>query len=199
MTNFCNPDRCTARQITPYVDALLSHTFYLLSNSPLPVLEQLVTSVGCIAKVLGEGFSPYYAPFMPIATSIVTTYPREEKYILVRGKAMEAIALIGQSVGKERFANDAHALLHIVLPAIATATMESVESQYLMQSCARIGNVLKEDFLPYMPHLLPLLMKMATLEPEVELKDVMGPVRTYLNFFTQILKFNLFIFRTKEI
>lgn len=70
-------------------------------------------------QVLGPGFGSFYGIFVPLAKEIIVaaatpTGPAKaaaaasEETDLLRGKAMEAIALMGQAVGLETFREDAH-------------------------------------------------------------------------------------------
>lgn len=73
-------------------------------------------------QVLGPGFGSFYGTFVPLAKEILiataspppggggtatSTAPPQDTDLL-RGKAMEAIALMGQAVGLEMFREDAH-------------------------------------------------------------------------------------------
>ncbi|RHY34978.1 hypothetical protein DYB32_000542 [Aphanomyces invadans] len=132
------------------------------------VQEQAITAVACVAKVVGDAFVLHYSVFMPVAAHLLTQ-SQGKQYALLRGKAMECVALIGQAVGKEAFLNDAKAVMDILL---RHETDDSgVELQYLTQACVRIASVLQEDFVAYLPLIVPKLLQQAATKPDVVLVD----------------------------
>ncbi|RHX96853.1 hypothetical protein DYB25_011276, partial [Aphanomyces astaci] len=88
-------------------------------------------------------------------------HPRS--YALLRGKAMECVALIGQAVGKHAFLTDAKAVMDILL--CHDTDDSGVEMQYLTQACVRIASVLQEDFVTYLPLIVPKLLHQAATKP----------------------------------
>lgn len=170
--NFCNATVCKAKYVTPYSQALLEALFHTIRSCPRQVQEQAITAIASVAKVIGDEFLRFYDIFIPLAKEVLTNAHGKE-YTLLRGKSMESIALIGQAVGKERFANDAKEIMEILVRVQSSETLEGPMVQYVAQSCVRIGSILKEDFVPYLPHVIPVLIKQAQIEPDIQLLDVM--------------------------
>ncbi|EQC27993.1 hypothetical protein SDRG_14268 [Saprolegnia diclina VS20] len=171
---FCHPEHCKPANVLPFLDPLLSTLFAALGSCPREVQEQAITAVACIATVVGDAFVGYYNVFMPVAKQVLL-HAHGKQFALLRGKAMESVALIGQAVGKDAFLADArgimdmllkHQELHMQVDAV------SVEAQYLSQACVRIGSVLKEDFVPYLPVLVPRLLAQALTPPDIVILDV---------------------------
>ncbi|ETV92948.1 hypothetical protein H310_12945 [Aphanomyces invadans] len=168
MSNFCHPEHCRTQYILAMLDPILSALFQALQTSPRQVQEQAITAVACVAKVVGDAFVLHYSVFMPVAAHLLTQ-SQGKQYALLRGKAMECVALIGQAVGKEAFLNDAKAVMDILL---RHETDDSgVELQYLTQACVRIASVLQEDFVAYLPLIVPKLLQQAATKPDVVLVD----------------------------
>ncbi|KAF1794456.1 Armadillo-type fold [Phytophthora cactorum] len=169
--NFCNTNVCKAKYVAPYSQALLEALFNAMRSCPRQVQEQAITAVASVAKVIGDEFLRFYDIFIPLAKEVLTNAHGKE-YSLLRGKSMESIALIGQAVGKERFVNDAKEIMEILVRVQASEELEGPEVQYVAQSCVRIGSILKEDFVPYLPHVIPSLIKQAQIQPDIQLSDV---------------------------
>ncbi|TMW60449.1 hypothetical protein Poli38472_000491 [Pythium oligandrum] len=169
--NFCNVNVCKAKYVKKHAQALLEALFHAMRSCPRQVQEQAITAVASVAKVIGEEFDRYYEIFMPLAKDVLVNASGAE-YGLLRGKAMESIALIGQAVGKERFVADAKQVMEILVQVHSSENVEGPEVQYVAQACVRIGSILKEDFVPYLPYVVPPLLKQARIEPDVTLLDI---------------------------
>ncbi|CAK4348967.1 unnamed protein product [Aphanomyces euteiches] len=166
--NFCHPEHCRTQFVLPLLEPLLSALFQALQTSPRQVQEQAITAVACVAKVVGDAFVLYYNVFMPVAKQVLTQ-AHGKPYALLRGKAMECVALIGQAVGKQAFLEDAKVVMDILL---RHETDDSgIEVQYLTQACVRIGSVLQEDFVAYLPLIVPKLLQQAATQPDIVLLD----------------------------
>ncbi|ETV76020.1 hypothetical protein, variant 1 [Aphanomyces astaci] len=168
MSNFCHPQHCRTQYVLSLLDPILSALFRTLQTSPRQVQEQAITAVACVAKVVGDAFVLHYSVFMPVAAQLLMQ-SKGKSYALLRGKAMECVALIGQAVGKDAFYTDAKAVMDILL---CHDTGDSgVEMQYLTQACVRIASVLQEDFATYLPLIVPKLLHQAATKPDVVLVD----------------------------
>ena len=62
---------------------------------------------------------PYYPSFMPGITHILRTAVGPQ-FLELRGKAMEAVGLIGESVGKTLFAGDAVEVMQLLLSSLVS-------------------------------------------------------------------------------
>lgn len=169
--NFCNINVCKAKYVKPHSQALLEALFNAMRSCPRQVQEQAITAVASIAKVIGEDFTRFYEIFIPLAKDMLLN-ARGKEYSLLRGKSMESIALIGQAVGKDRFVGDAKEVMEILVRVQSSEELEGPEVQYVAQSCVRIGSILKTDFVPYLPHVIPPLIKQAQIQPDIVLSDI---------------------------
>lgn len=169
--NFCNGNVCKAKYVTKHAQALLEALFNAMRACPRQVQEQAITAVASVAKTIGEQFNPFYAIFMPVAKDMLMNAHGKE-YSLLRGKSMESIALIGQAVGKDMFVGDAKEIMEILIRVQASEELEGPEVQYVAQSCVRIASIMKEDIVPYLPHIVPPLIKQAQIEPDIVLTDI---------------------------
>eukprot|EP00179_Madagascaria_erythrocladioides_P010064 CAMPEP_0198324830 /NCGR_PEP_ID=MMETSP1450-20131203/12744_1 /TAXON_ID=753684 ORGANISM="Madagascaria erythrocladiodes, Strain CCMP3234" /NCGR_SAMPLE_ID=MMETSP1450 /ASSEMBLY_ACC=CAM_ASM_001115 /LENGTH=668 /DNA_ID=CAMNT_0044028663 /DNA_START=1 /DNA_END=2007 /DNA_ORIENTATION=- len=169
--NFC--DEASPEIMAPYLDQLLRQLMRLLQSSHRLIQEQAVTAVAAVADAAESNFMPYYDNFIPDLKKVLSVASGQKQLRRLRGKVMECISLIGLSVGREKFAADA-AYVMDVLVRTQGQQLESDDPQgfYLMQAYARICRCLKEDFIPYLPYVMPGLLASAEQKPDIE---VLGP------------------------
>lgn len=167
--NFC--EHAEAAVMEPYLDPLLQKLFVLLKHSRKIVLEQAITAVASVADSAEVNFAKYYDMFMPFLKDVLAKAEGKE-YRMMRGKAMECISLIGLAVGKEKFAPDAVQVMEVLMAAQQTE-MEPDDPQisYMLQAWTRICKCLGRDFVPYLPYVMPPLLRSAEIQPEVQVAD----------------------------
>ena len=168
--NFC--EHCTQSTLDAYLQPLLGKLLELLQRGVRRVCEQAVTAIASVADVAEDKFAPYYASFIPGLKGILRGPPAKETRML-RGKAMECISLIGVAVGKEAFGSDAKEVMDLILQSQASEALEADDPQvaFMLQACGRICKCLGEHFQPYLPMVLPPLLRSAQIDPELHVTD----------------------------
>lgn len=167
--NFC--EHCTADLLQPYLDELLQKLVFLLQSGKKIVQEQAVTAIAAVADCAEENFNKYYDTFIPYLKSLLA-HATDKEYRMLRGKTIECISLIGVAVGKEKFAPDAKEIMELMIRT-QSSNLEPDDPQvsFLLQSWARICRCLGQDFVPYLPHVMPPLLASAKLQPDVKIRD----------------------------
>merc|ERR1719384_1219500 len=127
------------------------------------VQEECVTSIAVIAGVIEKDFSQYYDGIMPLLKQLVLNATGEKESRL-RGKAFECMSLLGLAVGKEKFLPDAQKAVEEMLKTSLQA--DDLQKEYLKEAFERICKCLKNDFAPFLPHLLPGIFNSLKLEAE---------------------------------
>jgi hypothetical protein len=108
------------------------------------------------------------------------------EYKQLRGQVIEAITIICAAVGMDTFRPAAGDVIGI-LQQIQDSQLDTKDSQrvYLLSAWQRICLLMKAEFAPYLPQILPGIFNMATLKPEMgiagestlaELTDVLREV-----------------------
>jgi len=163
--NFC--ESASPTLLEPYLRPLLQKLYNLFMGGRVMVQEQVVTAVAAIADAAKAGFIDYYDTFMPVLKSVLASANQKEHRNL-RGKTMECLSLIGGAVGKEKFYGDAKQVMELMMTT-QNSTMEPDDPQigFLLQSWARICKCMGQDFVPYLPYVMPPLLRSAQLAPEV--------------------------------
>lgn len=171
--NFC--DEATPSIIGPYLHAILTKLRSLLQSPLRLTQEQSVTAIAAVADSADSQFTTYYDSFMPDLKQVLNSTSGNKDLRRLRGKVMECISLIGLSVGREKFGRDAADVMTIL---VSTANVQEEDADdpqtfYLMQAYARICRCLKEDFIQYLPHVMPRLLAAAGQKPEIEVSDAL--------------------------
>jgi len=125
------------------------------------VREESITSIAVIAGVIEKDFSRYYDAIMPMLKQFVM-HCKSEKENRLRGKSFECMSLLGIAVGKEKFKNDASEAVQEMMKTPLEA--DDVQREYIKEASERICQCLKEDFAPFLQHLLPGIFKSLRLE-----------------------------------
>ena len=157
-----------AEVMAPYLDGLLARLQGLLSSSRKVVLDNAIQAVAAVSSVMGDQFAPYYDMFMPFLKNVVAQAISDDLR-LVRAKAIECISLVGLAVGKEKFAPDAHDVM--VMMSQTQFKGDDPQTEYIVNAWPRICKCLGPDFVPYLEHVMPLLLESAAKKPDVQMQD----------------------------
>lgn len=152
----------------------------LMKKGTKLVLEQVIVSIASLADVVQETFIGYYDRFMPCLKYIIENANVKELRLL-RGKSIECASLIGLAVGSEKFCADASQIMNLLLQTqTGEVVLEDDDPQlsYMITSWVRICKLLGPKFEPYLPMVMPQVLKTASLTVEMALLD-QDDVKTY--------------------
>jgi len=142
----------------PYLDSLLSNLLVLLQSDKTYVQEQALTTIAFIANAADKKFIKYYDTLMPLLINVLKTDTGSENRVL-KGKCMECSTLIALAVGKEKFASYSQELIECFIKYQNNENMQDDDpiKSYLEHSWSRLCRLLREDFIPFLPIVLPPL------------------------------------------
>ncbi|KAI6241840.1 Importin-5 [Aphelenchoides fujianensis] len=177
MVNFSSD--CPKQLIAVYLPDLMAKLEWILDqtfNQMLNfgkklVLEQVITTIASIADAAENHFAEFYQRLAtPLKYILANANSKELKEL--RGKTMECLSLIGVAVGRERFRDDANEIMQTLLRAgIKFDEEDDPEVSYMIASWARVCKILGPEFAPYMPHVMPAVMKAAEFQPGINIVD----------------------------
>ena len=172
LTNFL--DGCARGSVSKYIPKILEPCFVFLENGISLVKEGAMSTVATLAEAGQADFIPYWEKSAQIVFTILKNTD-DKAYKQVRGQAIECLVLIGESVGKEEFKKGAHDIIEKLVD-IQKNYIEEVDPQkiYLLTGWQRICSVLKEDFLPYLEHILPSLFGLIERIIHYQVKESQG-------------------------
>ncbi|KNC50497.1 importin beta-3 [Thecamonas trahens ATCC 50062] len=157
--------------LTGYLDEIFAALMGMLDNGQTRVQEQALTCVAAIAERSKGAFVTYYEVFVPLLKQILYQANGED-FRAMRGKAMEAISMIGLAVGKELFLNDAIEVMDLMIKIQAQdLPPDDPQTSYFLEAWSRIAQTLGEDFVPYLATIMPPLLETAAIKPEYTLSD----------------------------
>jgi len=138
-----------------------------LRSSP-GIRRQAITCIAVIAAQIRDSFAQYYSELMPVLKELVgaTIHKVEERVLL--GKAFECISALADAVGREAFRADAEVITSAMIQAVQVPGLPGDDPvlEYVMAAAERMCATLKEDFLPYVPPLLPIVLTKFALAPK---------------------------------
>ena len=161
-----------------------------VNEGSLTVLIRAIGAVACLADAAGEDFLPYYGVMsgltscalfglqksgqvISLAPNVKNTYEMS----MLRGSAIEAASIIGLAIsGPEGenvaiYANDASEIMTIATTLLNSGNTDIIPMDQLLAACARIASVMKDQYVQFMPAVLPHILKRATEKLEVSVTD----------------------------
>lgn len=171
------PSAIMAAYLDPIMTKLLwvlEQTFnQLVEKGKKLVLEQIVTTIASVADSAETRFAAYYDRVMPCLKYILQNAVQPELRLL-RGKTIECATLIGLAVGKVKFMSDANDIMHLLLKTqteFGEQEGDDPQVSYMMSAWARVCTILGQDFVQYLPLVMPAVMKVAAFKPEVAIVE----------------------------
>jgi hypothetical protein len=147
-----------------YATGIMEKLMSKLSNSRhRMVREESITAIAVIAGSIEGDFKGYYDHVMPVMKQFVMSATSEKEGRL-RGKAFECISMFGVAVGKDKFVQDAQSVMGEMFKTQVSS--DEIQSDYIKQASERICKVLKRDFAPFLPNLLPSIFESLKLDQD---------------------------------
>ncbi|KAI9499421.1 hypothetical protein BDB00DRAFT_796249 [Zychaea mexicana] len=169
MVNFCEEaDKTT---LDPYLDAIFERLLILLKTHKTYVQEQAITTIATVADCAEDKFVKYHSVIVPLLLDILRQ-ATDKQYRLLRGRAIECASLIGLAIGKEGFAPYTQGFIHILAEIQQSVTEpDDIQTTYLLAAWARMCKMMGQDFLQYLPNIMPPLLQSARVTPEFTFVD----------------------------
>ncbi|CEP09674.1 hypothetical protein [Parasitella parasitica] len=169
MVNFC--EDANKEVLEPYLDAIFEHLLILLKSNKIYVQEQAITTIATVADCAEDRFNKYHSVIVPLLLNILHQ-ASDKQYRLLRSRAIECASLIGLAIGKEVFAPYTENFINILAEIQGSVTEDDdIQTTYLLAAWARMCKMMGQDFLPYLPNIMPPLLKSAKLTPEFTFVD----------------------------
>ncbi|KAL1952456.1 hypothetical protein VTO42DRAFT_5376 [Malbranchea cinnamomea] len=175
LVNFC--EEAEPAILEPYLGDLLRNLLQLLQSPKRYVQEQALSTISTIADSTEASFGKYYDSLMPLLFNVLRDEQSKE-YQLLRAKAMECATLIALAVGKERMGQDALTLVQLLGHIQETIVdPDDPKASYLLHCWGRMCRVLGQDFVPYLPAVMPPLLQVASAKADVQILDNDAQIR----------------------
>ena len=168
ITNFM--DGASEELIEPHMQTISPILANLMKTGISIQKENSVTAFASTAVVVKEKFNDHFAESIDLLLGCLNENSAPE-YKQFRAQTIEAITLICSGVSDQTFATKADVIIQSML-YIQKSNMEANDPQrsYLLSAWQRICLIMKKDFAPYLPEILPPILSMATLKPQIGLQ-----------------------------
>jgi hypothetical protein len=156
-------------------------------SSNVAVFIRAFSAVACLASVVEEDFAEFYGFVMPGLLSCISygLETNNKNYftgkgstahdlVSLRGSAIEAASIVGASLGadNELFRLDAQRIMHVIISLVQCLQSDSaplIPQDQLFSASARISSVIGAAYLPYVPSILPHLLRVANEKADVSI------------------------------
>jgi len=152
--------------LEPFAHRLMEKVGQKLQG-PLAVQKPAIAFIGVIAGQIGDAFALFYPAMMPLLKTVVQTYLHRTEERAILGKVFECISLLAESVGTKVFIGDAEIIMHAMMQAVQVPNLplNDPASEYMMSASRRFCKTLKGKFVPFVPHILPMILVTCNLAP----------------------------------
>ncbi|KAI0712864.1 armadillo-type protein [Cerioporus squamosus] len=178
LINFCEGvERDT---LIPYLDSIVERLLKLLNPAATDaskqpkryVQEQVITTLAMVADASEATFAKHYSSIMPLLLNVMQNANGPE-YRKLRVKAMECAGLIAIAVGRDVFRPDSRTFVELLMriqnsPVDPSDTMLS---HFLIATWAKVCQALGEEFEPYLPVVMPPLLRVASSKADISIYD----------------------------
>ncbi|KHJ95673.1 HEAT repeat protein [Oesophagostomum dentatum] len=176
LINFC--EDCPKQIISAYLPAIMTGLEQALgaaferlrATGKKLCCEQITTAIASVADAAQDLFIDFYDRLVPQLKFLLVNSTSDEHKVL-RGKTLESLSLIGVAVGKEKFRNDALAIMNLLKDQMPNMSSDDPECSYMICSWTRICKVLGKEFAPYLPLIMGTVLQTASYKPEVAVVD----------------------------
>ncbi|EEB08505.1 karyopherin Kap123 [Schizosaccharomyces japonicus yFS275] len=144
-------------EIAGYMPTLMERLLYLLeADITLDIKSCVAAAIGSAAFAAQETFLPYFEHTMNSLSNCLKSNTDEETYEF-RGTVMDTLGAIASAVGKEVFLPYTEQLVQFAYEGIQLDHSRLRECSYCFYSV--LARVYKEEFAPFLPHIMPALFK----------------------------------------
>ena len=133
-------------------------------------MENGITAYATVAESLKEKFVPYFQRFLTFIQPYLTGY-NESHFKQFKGQLIEGLTITCASVGMDAFRPHIQSVVQIMLEVQNRGTDgKDPMRTYIFGAWQRLCLLLKEEFAPFLPSVIPSLFKMAALNPEMSIQ-----------------------------
>ncbi|KAF8005112.1 hypothetical protein HF325_000569 [Metschnikowia pulcherrima] len=169
LVNFC--EAATKEVLEPYLDDLLNNLLGLLQSPKRYVQEQVLTTIAIIADAAEKKFIKYHSTLLPMLMGFLKADLGPENRMLT-AKCIECATLIAVAVGRDNFSAHSQELIGIMGELQNTCTEpDDPVKLFLEQGWGRLCRIIGEEFVPFLPLVLPPLMEAAKAAQDISLLE----------------------------
>ena len=153
--------------VAPLVQALTS----CLTSAPMPFIQdQVLLTLSTLITVAQKEIAPHVDVLVPLVQGVLTNVDDSSEALKkLKCRAIEVVTLIASVVGKDHFANYSHGICEYLNKTLASGlTNDDPRLRYLLRGWTCMVECMKEATLPYIAHVIPRLIEIASIQCDVE-------------------------------
>ncbi|GIQ79990.1 hypothetical protein KIPB_000709 [Kipferlia bialata] len=157
--------------LKPYVEAILQVLVTLMSSDSRLAQENALTCLAAVADTIGRQFGQYYQSFAPtligqLHAALANNTSGSSVHTPFAARLIEAITLIGLSVGGETFSQQFPEVIGMILTAWDQhhENPDDLLTKHILFGLGRLVKVDKMQFAQYFPRVMPILMQITNQE-----------------------------------
>ena len=155
--------------INQYLPVVMERFVGLLDTAPTSAKLDIISAIGSVAHASGENFLPYFQATVDHLKPNLFLTPEGEE-IGLRGVTMDALGTFAEAVGKDVFRPLFSDMMKHAFAGIATGSSRLKECSFLFFDV--MARVFAEDFAPYLPDVVPVLMESLKQDEKVQEETV---------------------------
>jgi hypothetical protein len=147
----------------PILEKLAARAFSAGQRHQL--VGEAVTVISILAQQMEEGFKPYYPNLMPLIMKAMQASAGAVETRECFGRCMECVGNLGQAAGIEVFRKDAGSVMQVMIDTCKNLADEDIATEYILTAAQSIASTLKAEFAPFVPTVLPIILKKLIADP----------------------------------
>uniref|UniRef100_A0A7S2YBI1 Importin subunit beta-1/Transportin-1-like TPR repeats domain-containing protein n=1 Tax=Entomoneis paludosa TaxID=265537 RepID=A0A7S2YBI1_9STRA len=156
---FC--ERLEPEAVRPVLDSLVRKLAHMLEvSNKRSVQEMAVAALAATAVAAEEEFTPYVQGVANLMTSLIQL--QDPNLFSLRGRALECMGHMAIAVGRETFRPYFAPTMQSAMEGLSTESTDLQEFAYAV--FANLAKVMKEEFAPALPDLVPHLIKIIEMD-----------------------------------
>ena len=165
LTNHLENCNDPQNQLAPHIKELFTKLWEILEKGSCFVREHALSAISALSVGSGkEIFAPYYNNNMEKLLNIIEN-ANDDQMKKLRGHAIECASITSKSCGREAFKPYSDRLVKLMTGVMnkinsSAAEVDDPQMGFLLSGWQRISGILKEEFYPYLEHLMPPLLQM---------------------------------------
>lgn len=159
-----------SQTIAPFVDDIVNRLVGLLSTNVLYLQQQVLATIAALAGAAGPAFAHHYGVIAPICMDVLSQ-SLDREYRMLQCRALEALTLVISALEAAPKQDVAHLITVMLAINESKLADDDPMREYLASGWVRLCHVLKADFAPLLPMVLPGLLADARMQPDLALLD----------------------------
>ena len=165
-----------AKLLAPYIDRLMEAVSTCAANSQFHYVKEMsLRALASIIAVSKQNVVPYIAKIVPFCQSILALnedVPDKKQVRMLKCCAIECTTLVASAVGYQHFSEYAHPVCQFLCD-LMSQNLDSDDERlgYCLRGWTNMVDCLGANVLPYLPCVIPSLLKLALLDCDIEIAD----------------------------